>query len=152
MDWAFILFTVLTGFAVVFAILMFLVLLLVLTGKIAVIKKKKSKTSVIHPMKKPETRSMHMSAAMKTGVLYTPKAVKKLEESFVKPRRLSEPESDYGNSWELETVAAITAAIMAFADETDKKIKIIDIKKREKSARSRTSWGAAGVSESMGGV
>jgi len=119
MNWSFVLWTVVTGLAVVFIILIFLIVLLTIMGKVFTAKKKTviQPAKKINPLPKPYVGDAVLSV----------------------PKKIETPRVD-----ELQVIAVIMAAIEAYGG---KKIKVIDIKKREDNARS--AWGAAGVYESM---
>jgi sodium pump decarboxylase gamma subunit len=121
MDWSFILSTVVTGLAVVFIILLFLIGLLVLMGKL--LSEKRSRKPVIMPVKP----AVKIAVPVQKPATQAAPAIPKTDE--------------------LQVIAVITAAINAYSEETGKKLKITGIKKREQPARS--VWGNAGVYESM---
>ncbi|MCL2637325.1 MAG: OadG family protein [Oscillospiraceae bacterium] len=116
MDWSFIFATVITGLAVVFAVLIFLIVLLKIMGVLLTAKPRK-KPAVITPRPAPVIAKPAPPVSVK-------------------------PKAD-----DLQVIAVITAAIHAYGEASGKKLRIVDVKKRENNARS--IWGNMGVIESM---
>jgi sodium pump decarboxylase gamma subunit len=107
MDWSYIFAIVITGLAVVFAVLIFLIVLLKIMGKILYVK----------PRRKPIIVKPAGRAALSAPLKFAPVIIK--------------PQVD-----ELQVIAVITAAIHAYGEEKGKKLRIVDIRKQENPARS----------------
>lgn len=115
--------TLVTGLVVVFLILIILVAVLWGMGKLMniKIKPKKEKPAPVQNTAKP-----------------APAAV---------PAPADIPEEEYYDEDDSEIIAVIAAAIAAYGEAEGKQYRIASVKRREKSLRS--SWGAAGVNESI---
>ncbi|MCL2696805.1 MAG: OadG family protein [Oscillospiraceae bacterium] len=122
MNWSFIFATVVTGLAVVFAVLIFLIVLLKIMGRLLSAK----------PRKKP-----------------APMQIMPRKDSFklVAPARPVTVLKPVPRVDELQVIAVITAAIHAYGEQAGKRLRIVDVKKRELNTRS--AWGNMGVIESM---
>ncbi|MCL2077875.1 MAG: OadG family protein [Oscillospiraceae bacterium] len=136
---------VLTGIAVVFIVLLFLIVLMILMGKLFNTNKKAKPI----PVKKEPLKIMsapEISVGKPSSANSSPSTGGRVPLNGT----LKSPHSTEDLKPTAEIVAVIAAAVRAYSEASGKNAKIISLRKREtQKPEYRSRWGGAGVSESM---